>query len=163
MKDKKSWFKELLPYIIILAIVIIIKHFVVTTIVVHGSSMMNTLHDKDIMILNKIGKNDIKRFDIVVIDTGKTKLIKRVIGLPNEVVEYKDHVLYINDEVVEDPYENGETPDMVKLKLGKNKYIVLGDNRGDSLDSSELGAFKKSQIVGKTRFTIWPFNRFGKK
>ena len=160
-----KWIKELLPYVIVLGIVILIKTFIVSPIMVHGTSMENTLHDNDIMILNKIGLkfSKIKRFDIVVIDAENTKLIKRVIGLPGETIEYKDHVLYINGEKVDDPYEDGNTPDIEYTKLYDNEYFVLGDNRGNSLDSSELGPFRKHQILGKTKLVVFPFTRFGNK
>ena len=161
----QKWIKELIPYVVIILLVLLFKAFIASPIMVHGTSMDDTLHDHDIMILNKIGMrlNGIKRFDIVVIQTEDTKLIKRVIGLPGEDIEYKDKVLYINGEKVEDPYENGYTPDIEVTKLYDNEYFVLGDNRGNSLDSSELGPFKKHQIIGKTKLTIFPFNRIGNK
>ena len=161
----KKWVKEILPYAIILVIVILIKVYIASPILVHGTSMNDTLHDKDLMILNKIGMrlNGIKRFDIVVIQTKETKLIKRVIGLPGEEIEYKDNKLYINGEEIKDPYDNGQTPNIEYTKLYDNEYFVLGDNRGNSLDSSELGPFKKHQIIGKTRLIIFPFTRIGIK
>ena len=81
--------KELIPYIVILILVILLKLFIVTPIRVNGTSMMNTLHPKDIMILNKtayLTKNP-KRFDIVVVRLEDEDIIKRVIGLPGEVIE----------------------------------------------------------------------------
>ena len=161
----KKWVKELLPYLVILAVVVLVKTFIVSPILVHGESMVDTLHDKDVMILNKIGMklDGLKRFDIVVINTESTKLIKRIIGLPGETIEYKEQKLYINGKELDDPYENGSTPNVKSIKLKDNEYFVLGDNRGNSLDSSELGPFKKKQIMGKTNFTIFPFSRFGTK
>lgn len=161
----KKWVKEIIPYVVIIVVVILIKTFIVSPILVHGTSMYSTLHDKDVMILNKIGMrmNGIKRFDIVVIQTESTKLIKRVIGLPGEEIEYKDNKLYINGKEIKDPYDNGATPNIENTKLYDNEYFVLGDNRGNSLDSSELGPFKKHQILGKTKFVIFPFTRIGNK
>ena len=59
--------------------------------------MMKTLHDGDIMILNIIDYkvHGVKRFDIVVVDEGDELIIKRVIGLPGDTVEYKNNKLYI--------------------------------------------------------------------
>ena len=96
--------KELIPYIVILILVILLKLFIVTPIRVNGTSMMNTLHPKDIMILNKtayLTKNP-KRFDIVVVRLEDEDIIKRVIGLPGEVIEYKDNTLYVNGKKVEE-------------------------------------------------------------
>ena len=75
--------------------------------------MYPTLKDGNIMILNKIGYsiNGLKRFDIVVIKYQNEKIIKRVIGLPGDYVEYYDNELYINGSKVEEKFERGYTND----------------------------------------------------
>ena len=164
MEKFKKILKEYLPYVVIIIVVLIIKSNVVAPIRVNGKSMNNTLKNGDIMILDIIGyrTSKLKRFDIVVIDNGKDYLIKRVIGLPNEEIEYIDNKLYINGKLVKDKYGKGNTNDF-KLKVNDNSYYVLGDNREDSLDSRFYGSFNKKKILGKTSFTIFPFNRFGNK
>ena len=157
--------KELIPYVLIIIVVLLIKQFVFTNVMVHGDSMYPTLHNKDLMILNKasvrLGK--IKRFDIVVIDAMNEKIIKRVIGLPGETIEYNNGKLYINNKVVEDKYNDGTTFDFKKVVLGEDEYFVLGDNRAVSIDSRRLGPIPKKDILGKAKLVIFPFNRFGVK
>ena len=157
--------KEFLPYVLIILLVLLIKQFVFTNVMVHGDSMYPTLHNKDLMILDKvsikIGK--IKRFDIVVVDAMNEKIIKRVVGLPGETVEYKNGKLYINNKVIEDKYNDGTTFDFKKVTLGKDEYFVLGDNRSVSIDSRRLGPIPKKDILGKARLVIFPFTRFGLK
>ena len=157
--------KELLPYIIIIIVVIIIRTFIFTPVVVNGPSMMNTLHNGDVMILDKIGMKigGIKRFDIVVIQTGKTKIIKRVIGMPGETISYHDNKLYINGKEVSDNYSNEITYDFEEVKIPAGEYYVLGDNRTDSVDSRILGTIPKNEILGHATFIIYPFNRFGSR
>ena len=162
MEKYKKEFFELLPYISVLIIVILVKQFLFAPIIVNGDSMYPTLHNKDIMILNKLNKNSINRFDIVVVKIPGDRLIKRVIGLPGETVEYKDNILYIKDKKIKDKYNNIEMEDF-EIKLGKEEYYVLGDNRSVSIDSRILGPIHKSGITGKTSVTIFPFNRLGKK
>ena len=159
-----AFIKEYIPYVITIILVILIKRYVVSPIRVHGDSMKNTLLDGDIMILNIIGKqfSDIKRFDIVVVDRGEEYIIKRVIGLPGEKIEYKDNQLYVNDKKVKDNHSTEVTNDFV-IEVPKDSYFVLGDNRTNSLDSRYFGAFKKNQILGKTKLTLFPFNRIGNK
>ncbi len=165
MEKIKNIVKEIYPYILVILAVIIVKTYLFTPVIVNGKSMMNTLHDHDIMILNKIGMKiqDIQRFDIVVIQTGNTKIIKRIIGLPGETIEYQDNQLYINDKKVEDSYGSDVTYDIPKQRIPENTYYVLGDNRTDSVDSRILGFIPKSEILGKATFVIYPFNRIGKK
>ena len=84
-----KFIKELIPYIIIVIVVALIREFLVTPALVVGDSMVNTLHNNDVLILDKIVYrfNEIKRFDIVVVrQKGKDAIIKRVIGLPGETV-----------------------------------------------------------------------------
>ena len=165
MEKVKKIVKEVLPYIIILIVVMIVKAYIFTPVMVNGSSMDDTLKNKDIMILDKIGMklNGIKRFDIVVIKTDKNKLIKRVIGLPGETIEYKDNKLYINDKEVKDNFGSTKTSDISKREIPDNMYFVLGDNRIDSLDSEELGPFLEKDIIGHATFIIYPFNRIGSR
>lgn len=165
MKEK---IKPLLPYIIIIAVVLFIKAFIVTPIKVNGESMYPTLEEGDIMILNKTAYyfNKPKRFDIVVVDMPDEYLIKRVIGLPGEQIEYKDNILYVDGKKVKEDFEHGKTDDFNIKELGSDTvpsgyYLVLGDNRGNSLDSRELGFMKEEQLLGRTSLIILPFNRIG--
>lgn len=164
MEKFKNFIKEIYPYIIIIIVVLVFKMYYFSPIRVDGSSMDKTLKNGDLMILDIVSyrHNAIKRFDIVVVDDGEEYIIKRVIGLPGETVEYKDNQLFINGKKVNDKYGYGKTADF-KVKVAKNKYYVLGDNRNNSLDSRYFGAFKRNKILGKTNFTFFPFNRFGKK
>ena len=147
MEKFKKILKEYLPYVVIIIVVLIIKSNVVAPIRVNGKSMNNTLKNGDIMILDIIGyrTSKLKRFDIVVIDNGKDYLIKRVIGLPNEEIEYKDNKLYVNGKLIKDKYSKGKTNDF-KVTVNNNSYYVLGDNREDSLDSRYYGSFNKKKI-----------------
>lgn len=169
----KKYIKEIIPYIIIFIVVLVIKTYIVTPVVVKGESMTNTLLEKDVMILNKLSYkfNEIKRFDIVVVDKNNSNIIKRVIGLPGEKVKIEDNILYINDKKVDEPYlkEGTETDDFSLKEITKEEtipegyYFVLGDHREVSLDSRDLGLIKEDEIVGKASLTIFPFSRFGTK
>ena len=168
-KDFKYYLKEFSPYIITIVLVLLFKQYYFSPIMVNGESMYDTLHDKDIMILDRVSlrHNDLKRFDIVVIQYRNKYLIKRVIGLPGEEVEYKDSKLYINGEYVEENFlgEDVITPDykLPTEKVPDGFYFVVGDNRTNSNDSRYLGCFSLNKIYGVTSFTVFPFDRFGSK
>ena len=169
MKSKKI-IKEIIIYASIIIFIVLLRSFVITPVRVNGDSMETTLHDKEIMLLNKIDYrfNKIERFDIVVIKYNDEYLIKRVIGLPGERLYYKDNVLYINDEAVMESYLTQPTADFDIEDFGsktipKNKYVVLGDNRSVSLDSRFIGFVDKKDIAGSASLVLYPFKSFGFK
>lgn len=161
---KKNYIKEFLPYFMIILVVVLIKTFVVSPIRVNGASMDPTLNDKDIMLLDEISYrfSDIERFDIVVVKEEDEYLIKRVIGLPGETVEYKNDKLYIDDKYVKEDFKHKETFDF-STTLGKDEYFIMGDNRTNSTDSRVFGPISRDKIMGKTSLTILPISRFGNK
>ena len=172
MNDKtKNIIKDISSYVIVILIVVIIRVFIFDPVRVDGPSMDTTLANGQILILDKMSyrKKDIKRFDIVVIKLDNKKIIKRVIGLPNEVVEVKDNTIYINGKEINDPYASTDTDDFDMGKIGLIKipgdsYLVMGDNREVSLDSryAEVGTIKREKILGKATLRVWPFTKIGK-
>ena len=135
--------------------------------------MEPNLKENEVLLLSKISYKlqEIERFDVVVINTKDDLIIKRVIGLPGDSVQYKDNKLYINDEIIKDPYQKNETEDFhlkdiceigndsCTMKIPENKYLVLGDNREISADSRTKGLFDITEIEGKVVFRLWPLNK----
>lgn len=159
-------FKELLPYIIILVCVILIRCFVVTPVKVDGSSMSPNLHDGEILLLKKYDKS-FDRFDVVVFDYESSRLVKRIIGLPGEVIYYKNNHLFINGQKIdlkdyEFETEDFELSDLGYKKIPKDHYFVMGDNRYNSKDSRIIGPISEDELIGVTNYRIWPFSKFGK-
>ena len=162
----KKIIKQLIPYIVIIIVVVLIRSFVVTPVIVVGDSMKPTLNEGQILILNKLDYrfNEIERYDIVVIKVGKSEIIKRVIGLPGETIEYRNNILYIDghEETSED---NFDTEDFTLKsicncdKIPEDKYLVLGDNRQVSSDSRIIGLIDKKDIQGTTQISIWPIKK----
>lgn len=155
--------KELYPYIIIIVVVILIRTFLFTPIIVNGSSMSPTLKGNEIMILNKISlkTTPLKRYDIVVLKDHNSYLIKRVIGLPGETIKSVDDQIYINNKVLDDRFGKGVTGDFEEIKIPDNMYYVLGDNRLVSNDSRSFGPIKMDELTGRTNLVIYPFNKIG--
>ena len=160
---KKVWL-EIKDYVIIILVVVIVRTFIVTPAIVDGASMDNTLKDGQLVIINKFiyRFDDIKRFDIVVVsnEINNDKIIKRVIGLPNETITYKDNHLFINGELIKTDYDFGDTEDFTKTTKS-NEYFVMGDNRVVSKDSRVLGNFTSDDILGRVKYRLFPFNKFG--
>ena len=162
---KKIW-NSIRDYVFIVLAVVLVRTYLVTPAIVDGESMNETLLDGQIVILNKITYrfNEINRFDIVVVrnDEDNDKIIKRIIGLPNEQIRYTDNKLYINEKLVETNFSFGETKDF-EYETKDGEYFVLGDNRDNSSDSRVIGPVKKSQIEGSASLVLFPFKEAGVK
>ena len=127
---------------------------------------MNEVIDKIIKELKEpmlyLNKINLERFDIVVIETGDNYLIKRIIGLPGETIQYKEGKLYINGKKINDPYYKDEnTDDFEKVTIPENYYYVMGDNRSVSIDSRLIGVVSREDILGTTNLILFPFSDIG--
>ena len=78
-------------------------------------------------------------------------------------IEYKDNKLYVNGKVVKEDFSHADTEDFDEIKVEKDRYFVLGDNRVNSTDSRIIGTVSIKDIRGTTKLTIYPFGRFGNK
>ena len=155
--------------ILVVFVILFLLIYVVSVTQVVGNSMSSTLNDGDVLILSKANYRffDIKRGDIISLDYEDTKyLIKRVIGLPGEDIDIINNKLYINGEIYTEDYldEDLNYANFSLETLGydvipEDMYLVLGDNREDSLDSREIGLIDKSSINGKVVLRIWPINK----
>lgn len=170
----KKIVKELYPYVLIILIVVVIRTFIITPVIVSGDSMKPNLNNGELLLVRKIGYNSstINRFDIVVIkveneDGKEEEIIKRIIGLPGEHITYKNNKLYINEELIEQNYNFRDTNDFnleeicTCNSIPESKYLVLGDNRPISKDSRNIGLIDESDIIGKAIVRIWPLNKIG--
>lgn len=169
-KEKlKKIIKEVYPYFVIVLVVVLVRSFIITPAIVDGKSMYPTLNDNNIVILNKLDYkiNGLKRFDIIVVDYNGEKLIKRVIGIPGEHIEYKNNMLFINGYLTNENFNHDNTSDFKLemigyLKIPGDKYFVVGDNRNHSTDSRMIGLIDKKNIKGKVSLRLFPINKFGK-
>lgn len=175
MKLKKRYLYSIVEMIVVIVVTICVFKFVVIPVRIDGTSMENTLHDQSIALINGIGvkAENIKRFDIIVLysEALDEKIIKRVIGLPGDTIEFKDDVLYVNNQVTPQDfldmnfvneskitYNVERFTDDFKVVVGEGEYFVMGDNRLRSTDSRELGTFTIDDIIGMKGLVIFPFD-----
>ncbi len=160
-------FRDLVFALMIAALVVV---FIVQPVKVEGTSMLPRLHDGERIFVNKLIYYDeyrwapkIERGDIVVFwypnDPSKS-YIKRVIGLPGEIVEVREGTVFINGAVLEekylDPGENASSASLGPQQVKLNYYFVMGDNRDNSSDSRSWGLVPKKYIYGKALLRYWP-------
>ncbi|MCP5048924.1 MAG: signal peptidase I [bacterium] len=170
----KRYLKYIILDILIAAVIsVLLITYVASAYKIEGNSMQTVLQDQERIIITKLGiKNgSLKRGDIVVLykpDEPKKSIIKRIIGLPEEIIEIRGGDVYINNKMLDEPYLNIKRNLMYTsinakpLLIQPGHYFVMGDNRPVSHDSRIFGPVPEKYIYGKTLFRYWPFSRFGK-
>lgn len=163
---------SLLKDVAIAVVIALLILAVINPIVVKESSMLPNFYDGDYLLLNKQAYTifgEVERGDVVVFHTElkdereeDKHLIKRIIGLPGEVVEVKDGYVYINDRLLDEPYleQQGLSGDMEPVVVPQGHYFVMGDNRPVSLDSrsERVGCIDGEEIMGKVFIRLYPFS-----
>lgn len=171
---KNSFLFELLKTVISsIIIVLVIYLFIGIPVTIKGSSMYPELKNDEFGFGGKFTLwFGIDRYDVVVIDSDKTddKIVKRVIGLPGETLTFEGDKIYVDGEMLDDPYAyyehyNDLDYDGKVVELGEDEYFVLGDNRNVSKDSRAYDdpAFTKDEIIAKDILVLFPFSELGIK
>lgn len=168
----KRWMKELREWSTALAIAVIlsllIQNYAFAQVKVFNISMQNTLVEGQRLFEDKLSYyvTAPKRGDIVIIRDREEhrNLVKRVIALPGETIDFRDGFVYVNDTKLDEPYVKGETMSnnfKTPYVVPANHVFVLGDNRQHSDDSRKFGAVDYSDIDGRVLFRIWPLDQIG--
>lgn len=151
--------------VVVAAIAVLLATLFLPVLQVSGDSMNPTLQDRDIIVLVKSG--DMKTGDLCGFYRQNKLLLKRVIGLPGDIITLdEDGVVTVNGETLDEPYVDelalGECDIKFPYQVPENRYFVLGDHRATSIDSrsSVIGCVEKSQIVGKVFLRVWPLSSF---
>jgi signal peptidase I len=163
-----SWFRDLFLSVLIAIVVIL---FLYQPVKVEGTSMMPNLQNDERIFINKFvyrfGISDIGRGDTVVFlypgDPTKS-YIKRVIGIPGDIVEIDDGKVVVNGKAINEPYVAESFRDqipMARKEVPADQYFVLGDHRSSSNDSRSWGWVPRQYIYGKAVFVYWPLENLG--
>lgn len=150
-----------------LIIALVIKAFLLQAFYIPSSSMVSTLNIGDRVLVNKLSYrlHDVHRGDLIVFgrpegeaDSAISDLIKRVVGLPGDVVEGQNGRVLINGEPLDEPYldEGVTTGDFEPIEVPDDHLFMMGDNRGDSRDSRFFGPIPEDSVVGRAFFRVWP-------
>ena len=167
-----------------LAVALLIKAFLLQAFYIPSESMTDTLNVDDRVLVNKLSYRigDIERGDIVVFEKPPdapgsiTDFIKRVAALPGETITFVDGAVFIDGQLLNEPYLDGETrpnseaivsegctntPAADRCTLAEGWYFVLGDNRDNSTDSRSFGPVEEDAIVGRAFLKVWPLGDLG--
>jgi signal peptidase I len=175
-----AFFLDIIETVVVaLSIFLVLYLFIMQPHQVNGQSMEPTFHHGEYVMTDKISykTGDPKRGDVVVFaappaancpEGGGCDYIKRIIGIPGDVVEVKNNHYYVNQQKVDEPYLDdavitlpGYYTSNGPVIIPPNSYFVSGDNRPFSSDSRAWGPIEKEHIVGKVFFRYWPPVRIG--
>ncbi|MGL4363170.1 MAG: signal peptidase I [Cellulosilyticaceae bacterium] len=150
---------------IVVAVVILINTFVIQSHQVKGNSMLPTLKENDLIIMNKWIYNFQKPTYNEIIgfyaENLNKKIVKRIVGLPGDVINIKDGIMYCNDEpirVYSDDDILGGGNIQYPITILEDMYFVIGDNYNNSTDSrhKDIGLIETKQILGRINIRLWP-------
>lgn len=162
----------LIRVVVLIVTSLVVFKFILLPIRVEGISMLPTYQDRSVNFVNRLAylRHEPQRGDVVSIrlDRGETNapagipqaagwlktphvmLLKRIIGLPGETVAFENGRVFINGEVLDEPYEKNLCDwNRPPVKVGPNEYFIVGDNRSMPWEGHVFGRAQRSQIIGK--------------
>jgi signal peptidase I len=157
---------DILETLIISAVLFLLINTISARIRVESVSMKDTLNPGDFVLVNRLAYkwNEVSRGDVVIFDppfASPEPYVKRVVGLPGEVVSIEDGQVYVDDILVQEPYLDVNFHSNGNWEIPVGEIFVMGDNRNNSSDSRSWGTVPIENIIGKALFVYWPANQWG--
>ena len=153
-KTKKAWLSFLIKFLVISAIVTTLFTLVFGVVIVRGVSMQPRMSDGDLVLIYRLGKNNIFSSEAIVYKAEGKTYIGRIVAQSGDVVDIDDNgYLYVNGAIQSEPniytptYKN-ESSIEFPYTVSENSYFVLGDNRTSANDSRVFGAIPYSDVEG---------------
>ena len=152
--------------LVVIAAAVLISNLLLPILRIYGSSMSPTLVNGNIVTALRGGSYE--RGDIVAFYYNDKILVKRIVGLPGEVIDIdEDGSVSVDGEPLDEPYLDekalGECDIELPYQVPEGRYFVMGDNRSVSSDSrsSQVSCVAEEQVIGKLIFRLWPLDGFG--
>jgi signal peptidase I len=162
--------REIVELVVLICAIYALVNLATVRFIVQGPSMQPTFYTGQFLIVSRVNYllGNPQRGDIVVFHypgNPDEDYIKRVIGLPGDLVEIREQHVYVNGVQLNEPYINEDcTQDMCSSntwELGPDEYFVMGDNRNHSSDSRRFGPVNRRYIVGEVLIRYWPPSDWG--
>lgn len=164
MRYRRILKNTLSTLVIVAAVAVLIATLVLPVLQITGTSMEPTLNNEEIVVLLKTA--DLERGDLCGFSYSNKILIKRIIGLPGDVISIdSDGTVYVNGDVLEEPYITdralGECDIEFPYTVPEGEYFLMGDRRSTSIDSRStvIGCVPADQIIGKIFLRVWPLSK----
>lgn len=159
--------RELLETIVLSLVIFLLIRLVIQNYRIESHSMQPNFFEGEFILVNKLAfkLGEPTRGEVIVFHNPgniEEDYIKRVIGLPGDVVEIREQTIYINGQELAEPYATNPFRDNYGPEtIPPNHLFVMGDNRGNSSDSRRIGPIPEDLIVGQAWLRVWPFDRWG--
>ena len=175
MSKIREFFEILLDFLEItligVTVFILVYLFVGQLLEVTGNSMVPTLVDNEQLVAEKLTKKfkPLERKEIVIFrhpENNRRLFIKRIVGVPGDVIMISEGDVYINGSKLNEPYllnmssttGNKNIEEGSSYKIPENFYVLMGDNRAESSDSRQFGPISSELIVGRAMLVYYPFS-----
>ncbi len=163
----RSFLWELLQTVVLVAALYFAIDFVTARIRVESISMLPTLQESDWVMVNRLAYRygELQRGDVIIFDpplASTRPYIKRMIGLPGDVVRIVGGEVYVNDTLLQESYISAPPSYNGIWNVPADNVFVLGDNRNASSDSHLWGTVPVKNILGKALFIYWPATHWSK-
>ncbi len=171
LSQRSTWI-DLIETVLLIVIVYALVNLATIRFFIDGPSMQPNFEPGQFVLVSRVHYlfGEPQRGEVVVFNAPGSRpddppLIKRLIGLPGETLELRDGQVYIDNALLDEPYvrepcTQARCSDRI-VKLGKNEYFLMGDNRNNSRDSRAFGAVSREQIVGEAILRYLPLNQWG--
>ncbi len=163
----RAFFKELIDTVLLALVLFLVINGLTARVRVDGPSMEPSFFNDNRVIVSKVSYwwGDIQRGDVIVFPAPPSPdedYIKRVIGLPGDQVEVRNGRVFVNGQLLDEPYIAAPpVRDMALTNVPEDSLFVMGDNRNVSSDSRAWGPLKVEDVLGKAVFVYWPLERVG--
>ena len=163
-EKKTPLWRTILSFVIELAVLWIVFHYIIFFAYVPTTSMVPTIPKESVMLVSYLhGDKEVERGDVVVFwsEEYQEQMVKRVVGLPGEKIVLHQGELFIDDEPYEEPYVVNPDERSASFEVPEGAYLFLGDNRDNSEDARwwEDPYIEAEELVGKVRMVLWPLNK----
>ena len=157
---------DIVETIVLSAILFVAINAISARIRVEGFSMEPTLHNGEFVIVNKLAYRlgNPNHGDVIIFHPPREpdqEYIKRIIGLPGDRIRIVNGQVYVNDELIEEPYIAAAPRYQSEWRVPDGSLFVLGDNRNNSSDSHQWGPVPMEKVIGKALFVYWPPESWG--
>lgn len=168
-KPQRTGLSLVVEFVVIFVIAYVLayglQNYVFGNFQIQQHSMEPTLYENDRVLINRVvyyySRPDRRDIVILLDPTGsKNDFVKRVVGLPGEVLEIRDGQTYIDNKKLTEDYLSMDrsNENIGPLRIPEDAYFVMGDNRTVSSDSRRFGPVKRDNILGKVMVVWWPVN-----